>query len=89
MIEPQGIRLRRSPSPVSRPGGSSLQAADAAVELLHRAAELLRPFVGLEATGAFLETIEGRPLDSVDDFNRLRLELQIRAWARTPRTSIS
>jgi hypothetical protein len=45
--------------------------------------------VGLEATGAFLETIEGRPLDSVDDFNRLRLELQIRAWARTPRTSIS
>ena len=73
------------------------QAADAAVELLRqaaprqraaafvfRAAELLRPFVGLEATGAFLGTIGGRPLDSVDYFNKLRLELQLRALGAEP-----
>jgi hypothetical protein len=51
-----------------------------AAAYLYRAAEILRPFVGVHATRSLLERIEHlAPLDAADETSKLRLDLQLSA----------
>jgi hypothetical protein len=51
-----------------------------AAAYLYRAAEALRPFIGLDQTRSLIERVEHlAPLDAADETSKLRLELQLAA----------